>query len=199
VGPGEGSLKLLGLFMEWSRQGIAVVVPGEVEEKLFRYALGRLDRPEEELAGLWPELRRMGEKELAGFLAEYERFFASLPPFRVLGGELIAVHRALTPESLAQPLTMKTRQLCIGGAGTEEGKGSSGPTLEWVWEWNGVERVVCAGAPTRESRWVNRCIFLDGGAPWGGRIICLLYPELEMVTVETPRVRGDHELADFPQ
>ena len=170
----------LRLAMNMVRQGHALMVLGNHEDKLDRHLRGRKVSMNH---GFTATLRQL-EVETGDFKADCCQFIASLPSHLVLdGGGLVAVHAGLK-EGMHLRDTGAVRAYAIYGEVTGDVDQYGLPVrYNWAKDYRGKARVVYGHTPVAEPEWQNGAICIDTGCVYGGKLSALRYPELELVAV----------------
>lgn len=169
------------LVMDAVQRGGAFCVLGNHEDKLLRW----FKTPEKVKLnyGLAQSAEQFGA-EPPEQRARVQEFIARLPSHLVLdGGRLVVAHAGLTAEMHGR-VSGKVRAFAIYGDTTGESDEFGLPVrLNWAANYRARANVVYGHTPTLTPEWVNRCICIDTGCVFGGRLTALRYPEQELVSV----------------
>ena len=174
----------LRLAINMVRQGHALMVPGNHEDKLERHLRGRKVSMNHGFAATLNQL----EAESADFRQDCGDFFSTLPSHLVLdGGKLVVVHAGLQ-EGMQLRDTGAVKAYAIYGEVTGE-LDDYGLAVRYNWakDYRGRAKVVYGHTPVREPEWVNDTICIDTGCVYGGKVTALRYPELELVSVDAAK------------
>lgn len=176
---------VLRLAMGMVRNGHALAVPGNHEEKLIR----ALDGKNPKLShGLAETLEQMAD-EPEEFRAEVLRFCRELVSHLVLDdGKLVVAHAGLI-EKYQGRASGRVRAFALYGDTTGESDEYGLPIrLPWANDYRGSAMVLYGHTPTLEVTWVNNTACLDTGAVFGGSLSAMRYPEREVVSVPAEKV-----------
>ena len=185
VDRGPDTPGVLRLVLGMVRDGDALCVPGNHENKLLRAMRGRNVQVSHGLAESLAQLD--GEPE--EFRAEVESFLDGLVSHYVLdGGKLVVSHAGLT-EGLQGRASARVRSFCLYGQTTGETDEFGLPVrYPWANDYRGRAMVLYGHTPVPAPEWVNGTLCLDTGCVFGGRLTALKYPEREIVSVPAGRV-----------
>lgn len=185
VDRGPDTPGVLRLAAGMVRDGDALCVPGNHENKLLRAMRGRKVQVSH---GLAESLAQLAD-EPADFHADVEAFLDGLVSHYVLdGGKLVVSHAGLT-ERLQGRASARVRSFCLYGQTTGETDEFGLPVrYPWANEYRGRAMVLYGHTPVPTPEWVNGTLCLDTGCVFGGRLTALKYPEREIVSVPAARV-----------
>ena len=181
VDRGPASNKVLRLAMSMVKNGQALCVPGNHDDKLRRYLSGKKVKIAHGLAETIEQL----DGEPASFREDVQQFIGQLPYHLELdGGALLIAHAGLR-ESMHGRVGGAVRSFCLYGQTTGETDDNGLPVrYPWAQDYQGKPLIVYGHTPTENPQWFNRTICLDTGCVFGGKLTALRYPELELVAVE---------------
>jgi protein phosphatase len=184
VDRGPDSVRVLQQVMTLVRQGMALCVPGNHDDKLLRKLYGRNVSLNYGLAETWAQLSR----QPPAFLAKVETFLAGLPYFlRLDEGRLIVAHAGLDERMQrpgANPKAVKA--FCLFGPTTGETDEFDLPVrIDWAATYAGSAMVVYGHTPVAEARMLNNTVNIDTGCCFGGKLTVLRYPEQEFLSVNS--------------
>lgn len=188
VDRGPRSPDVLRLVMAMTRDGTALCVPGNHDDRLRRKLEGRDVRLAHGLAETLAQL----EGESAEFLAEARRFLNGLVGHYVLDeGRLVVAHAGMKAEFQGRS-SGAVRSFSLYGETTGE-TDEYGLPVRWNWagEYRGRAMVVYGHTPVFEPEWLNGTINIDTGCVFGGRLTALRYPERTLVSVEARRAYAE--------
>ena len=185
VDRGPDTPGVLRLVIGMARDGDALCVPGNHENKLLRALRGRKVQVTHGLAESLAQL----EAEPEGFRAEVESFLDGLISHYVLdGGKLVVSHAGLI-ERYHGRASGRVRSFCLYGETTGETDEFGLPVrYPWAADYRGKAMVLYGHTPVPSPEWVNGTLCLDTGCVFGGRLTALRYPEREVVSVPAARV-----------
>ncbi|HYK32293.1 MAG TPA: polynucleotide kinase-phosphatase [Streptosporangiaceae bacterium] len=185
VDRGPDTPGVLRLVLGMVRDGDALCVPGNHENKLLRAMRGRNVQVSHGLAESLAQLAAEPDE----FRAEVESFIDGLVSHYVLdGGKLVVSHAGLT-ERLQGRASARVRSFCLYGQTTGETDEFGLPVrYPWANDYRGRAMVLYGHTPVPSPEWVNGTLCLDTGCVFGGRLTALKYPEREIVSVPATRV-----------
>jgi protein phosphatase len=203
VDRGPGSVEVLELVLNMLDAGTALFVPGNHDNKLMRWLLGRPVRvakhglgvtiaqieslPTDRRDRLWkravPALRRA-----PGYLA-------------LDGGRLIITHAGIADDMIGR-WNRGIAEYCLYG--DVEAIDTHGRPVRRDWA---AARTAGADAPlivyghtvVDELCWVNRTLDIDTGCVFGGQLTALRYPECELVSVAAHEAYSPRRAAEQEQ
>lgn len=185
VDRGPDAPGVLRLVMGMVRNGHALAVPGNHEEKLVR----ALDGKKPNLSyGLAETLSQLAAEDEA-FRADVLAFCRELVSHLVLDdGRLVVAHAGLI-EKYHGRASGRVRAFALYGDTTGESDEYGLPVrLPWADDYRGDAVVLYGHTPVPEVTWVNNTACLDTGAVFGGALSAMRYPEREVVSVPAERV-----------
>lgn len=188
VDRGPDSPGVLRLVMGMVRDGQALAVPGNHEDKLVRALDGKAVKTGHGLAETLNQLAG----ESAEFRAEVREFARGLVSHLVLdGGKLVVAHAGL-PQRFHGRASARVRAFSLYGDTSGETDAYGLPVrYQWAADYRGSAMVLYGHVPTLEAEWVNGTMCLDTGCVFGGKLSALRYPEREVLSVPAERVWCD--------
>lgn len=188
VDRGPDSPGVLKLVMPMVKAGLAWCVPGNHDDKLRRWLIGKqvhirygLEATVAQLAGESDEFR----KEIAEFID------ALISHYVFDDGKLVVAHAGLK-ESMQGRGSGAVREFCLYGETTGETDEFGLPIrYNWAAEYKGKAMVVYGHTPVPEAQWLNNTIDIDTGCVFGGSLTALRYPEKELVSVPAAKVYSE--------
>ncbi len=185
VDRGPDSAGVLRLVMGMARDGSALCVPGNHENKLVRKLKGRTVQITH---GLGETLEQL-DRETPGFRTQVLEFLDGLVSHYVLDDGRLAVAHAGVKERMQGRAAAAVRDFALYGETTGETDEFGLPIrYPWANDYRGKAMVVYGHTPVPEPKWVNKTICIDTGCVFGGRLTALRYPEKELVSVPAARI-----------
>ncbi len=184
VDRGPDSPAVLHLVMNMVDDGVALLAPGNHDDRLRRKLEGRDVRVAH---GLEQTLRQLTRRDEA-FHERVGAFLSRLPSHLVLdGGRLVVAHAGLHAEFHNRE-SKRVRDLALYGE-TVGDHDPEGPPhrVDWAVSYRGTALVVYGHTPVQNAVWRHRTINLDTGCVFGGALSALRYPEHEVVSVPAER------------
>ena len=196
VDRGPNSVEVLRLVMDLVKQGVALVVPGNHDDKLKRYLWGKKVSLNHGLAETVAEL----EAQPADFIEEVKLFLESLVSHYVLDeGRLVVAHAGLREEMHGRA-SGAVRAFCLYGETTGETDEYGLPVrLNWAADYKGRAMIVYGHTPVPEAEWLNNTIDIDTGCCFGGKLTALRYPERALVSVAAKREYAESRRPFLPE
>ncbi len=185
VDRGPDSVGVLRLVMGMVRDGAALCVAGNHDDKLMRKLKGNDVMVAHGLAETLAQL----EPESEEFKERVRVFLEELPSHYVLdGGRLVVAHGGLK-EHYHGRVSKRVREFALyGGVNGETDEFGLPVRLDWAAEYRGTAAVVYGHTPVVQPEWVNGTIDIDAGCVFGGRLAALRWPEKELHSVAAARV-----------
>jgi|GEM_PF-3529952 len=174
---GPDSVGVLRLVMQLVREGSAIAVRGNHDDKLARMLGGAAVRVTHGLETTVAELEQVSEPEQREFAA----FLGGLPLQAVLDeGRLLVVHAA-APEGWSGK---RARAAALFGVTNGQKDENDLPVrVDWAESYRGKATVVHGHTVVPQVTEKNGVWCIDTGAAFGGPLSGLLYPEREVVRV----------------
>jgi polynucleotide kinase-phosphatase len=185
VDRGPDTPGVLRLVMGMVRNGHALAVPGNHEDKLVRALDGRKVQTSHGLAETLAQLAA----EPGDFRTEVREFCRGLVGHLVLDGGALVVAHAGMKEQYQGRASGRVRSFALYGDTTGESDEYGLPVrLPWADSYRGSAAVLYGHTPTVDAEWINNTMCLDTGCVFGGKLSALRYPEREVVQVDAERV-----------
>ncbi|GAB3490905.1 hypothetical protein GCM10027341_03210 [Spirosoma knui] len=180
VDRGPNSVAVLTLVMRLVKEGKALCVSGNHDDKLRRYLRGNRVSLTNGLA----ETVAQVEEQPRAVRDQIRSFLESLPYYvRLDGGRLLVAHAGLR-EDLHGRSGEVVRAFCLFGATNGQTDAFGLPVrLNWAAEYTGKTVIVYGHTPIANPVWLNNTIDIDTGCAFGGRLTALRYPERELISV----------------
>lgn len=180
-----------GCFRLWIRlvaEGKALFVPGNHDNKLMRYLLGRNVRMTHGLERSVAQLEALPEPERAELRASVMRFLEQAPPYLILDrGRLVVAHAGIEARMIgkvSKRITDFTLYGDVTSRKTPEGLPVRG---DWAAKYRGSRFIVYGHTPVPRPEIRNNTVNIDTGCVFGGSLTALRYPEKEFVQVRARR------------
>lgn len=181
---GPKNADVLRTLMRMVRAGTAFCVPGNHDDKLRRY----LNHGNVQIShGLENTIRELGCED-ERFLEEARTFLESLVSHYIFDeGRLVVSHAGIKEEYIGRA-SGRIRAFCLYGDTTGETDSSGLPVrLNWASDYRGSAMIIYGHTPQEEVRAVNRTYCVDTGCVFGGKLSCIRYPEMEVVSAAAHR------------
>ncbi len=179
VDRGPDSPGVLRLVMTMVRDGVALCIAGNHDQKLSRALRGRDVKVSH---GLERSLQQLEGN--AGLKSQAAEFLDGLISHYVLDdGKLVVAHAGLK-EDMQGRASGRVRDFALYGETTGETDEFGLPVrLDWAQNYRGRALVVYGHVAVAEPRWLNNTVNIDTGCVFGGNLTALRYPEKELVSV----------------
>jgi protein phosphatase len=180
VDRGPNTPAVLELVMRLCKEGKALSVPGNHDDKLMRMLQGKKVQLNH---GLEQSKAQLEGCSLA-FREAIIEFIDHLPSHLTLDdGKLIVAHAGLR-EDLQQRSSGMVREFCLYGETTGEIDSFGLPIRgNWAADYRGKAMVVYGHTPVQKAQWYNHTIDIDTGCVFGGALSALRYPEKVLLSV----------------
>lgn len=178
---GPENVKVLKLTMDMVKQGHAICVPGNHENKLLRWLNGRNVKLNYGLEVTTAEI----DKETDEFKQELATFIHGLISHFVFDdGQLVVAHAGMK-EAYQGRGSGKVRSFAMYGETSGETDEYGLPVrYNWAQDYRGKALVVYGHTPVPKAEFFNNTICIDTGCVFGGQLTALRYPERELVSVD---------------
>ena len=185
VNRGPDTPDVLRIVISMMRDGSALCVKGNHEEKLARRLRGAGHRPDPALDHSIAGINAAGPDFRSAVLT----FVASLPCHLWLDdGRLAVAHAGILPEMLGQD-TGAIEAFCLYGPPADRHNTDGKPLrVDWAAAYRGAATIVYGHTPMLRTRWVNNTLCIDTGCVAGNRLTALRWPEREIVDVAAQRI-----------
>ncbi|MBX3119404.1 MAG: polynucleotide kinase-phosphatase [Fimbriimonadaceae bacterium] len=180
VDRGPKSMEALKLAMSMVNAGTALCIPGNHDEKFYRYLGGRDVQIKHGLAETIEQL----EKEPPEFRDKLSKFLEGLVSHYWLdGGKLCVAHAGMKEEMIGRS-SRAVREFAMYGETTGETDEFGLPVrYQWAADYRGRTKIVYGHTPVPMAEWLNNTICLDTGCVFGGKLTALRYPEMTLIDV----------------
>lgn len=188
VDRGPKSMRVLRLVMHMVESGSALCVPGNHDEKFYRYLGGR----DIQLShGLEKTVEQL-QDEPTEFRQEVSKFLESLVSHYWLDqGKLCVAHAGLKAEMIGRS-SRAVREFAMYGETTGETDEFGLPIrYPWAQDYRGQTKIIYGHTPVPEPEWLNNTLCIDTGCVFGGKLTALRYPEMELVSVAAKHVYAE--------
>ena len=201
VDRGPDSVGVLRVVLSWVEQGRALMVPGNHDEKLYRWLQGRAVKVQGGLATTVSEWQELTVPEERLLRERFMRAMDQAPPYLWLdGGRLLVSHAGLEEVDHGR-VGDAVRAFCLFGKTTGKFIEGLPERLDWAAEYQGAPAVVHGHVPVRLAQWRNEVADVDLGVVFGGSLCAARWPERTFVSVPAVRTwwgAGRWGLAEQP-
>lgn len=190
---GPDSVGVLRLVMGMVREGKALAVRGNHDDKLFRALSGKDVKTSHGLAETLSQLSR----ETETFRNEVREFLGNLPIELILADDSISVSHAGLSEDLQGKNNSKAKGRALFGKTTGKNDANGLPErMDWAQEYHGGRIVVHGHTVMQNVRNLNNVWCIDTGCCFGGKLTALCFPGMQVLDVKALAVyspRDDFE------
>ncbi|MDP9380044.1 MAG: AAA family ATPase [Chloroflexota bacterium] len=176
------------LWMQLVADGKALFVPGNHDNKLMRYLMGRNVRITHGLEQSAQQLDNLSEAERNNLRTAILRFIRHAPPYLILdSGKLIVAHAGIKAQMIGK-VSKRIQDFTLYGDVTGERTPEGLPVRrDWAAKYHGRAFVVYGHTPVQKPGVRNNTVNIDTGCVFGGALTALRYPEKELVEVRARR------------
>jgi protein phosphatase len=184
VDRGPDSVGVLQLALDMVEAGRAFWVPGNHDDKFYRYLKGNPVKISHGLADTIQQLEALGEAERQALSERYLQRYRRIVDHLVLdGGKLVVAHAGMKKEMQGRT-GGRVRNFALYGETTGETDEFGLPVrLNWAADYQGKALVVYGHTPTPDAEFIGNTINIDQGCVFGGKLSALRYPAREVVSV----------------
>ncbi len=187
VDRGPSSVGVLRRVLPWLEDGRALFVPGNHDDKLWRWLQGRGVSLSGGLATTVAEWNALTEGEDRELRARFDRLMQGAAPYLWLdGGDLLVSHAGLEEPDHGR-IGAAVRAFCLYGKTTGREIEGFPERLDWAADYSGRPAVVHGHVPVRRAEWRMNTVDIDMGAVFGGALCAVRWPERTFVTVQAER------------
>lgn len=179
---GPSSPEVLDLVIRLHRDGRALAVVGNHDDRLLRYLLGRDVQTVHGLDLTIDQLDRYHRRE--GLKAAACQFIGALPDHLLLdSGRLVVAHAGLN-EARHGGVGRGVRAFALYGDVSGKTDADGFPIRgDWVADYRGAASVVHGHVVVESPVWRNNVLDIDTGCVFGGALTALRWPERTIVSI----------------
>lgn len=186
---GPQSIAALQFVLRHVEAGLALYVPGNHCDKLYRFFLGRNVQINNGLETTVAEYNQLTNQEKKRVKTRFMQLVEKSPYYLTLDeGRLIVSHAGIRQDLIGR-MNKAVKTFCLYGDITGEKHPDGRPVRrDWAKRYTGQTWIVYGHTPVEKPRFVNRTVNIDTGCVFGGHLTGLRYPELtyEMVPSSLP-------------
>jgi protein phosphatase len=181
---GPHSLQVIETVWSLWKKKLAIYVPGNHCNKLYRYFIGNKVQLLHGLETTAEELSSLSGKERNRYKSMFIELYEQSPLYQVLDDKkLVIAHAGIRAEDIGK-MNAKIKTFVLYGDITGEKNPDGTPVRrDWAKQYKGEAWIVYGHTPVEEPRFIGKTINLDTGAVFGGRLTALRYPEMETYSV----------------
>lgn len=169
--------------------GQAFCVPGNHDNKLLRYLLGRNVQINHGLDASIAQIEALPEPERTDWITAYVRFFGEFGSHLILDdGRLVVAHAGIREGDQGRD-SPRIRAFTLYGLTNGQHDENGLPIrVNWAADYTGAATVVYGHTPVTEPVWQNNTINIDTGCVFGACLTALRWPERELISVPARQV-----------
>jgi protein phosphatase len=181
---GPHSLQVIETVWRLWKNKLAVYVPGNHCNKLYRYFIGNKVQLLHGLETTVEELSALSAKEKNRYRSMFIELYEQSPLYQVLDDKkLVIAHAGIRAEDIGK-MNAKVKTFVLYGDITGEKNPDGTPVRrDWAKQYMGDAWIVYGHTPVEEPRFIGKTVNIDTGAVFGGRLTALRYPEIETYSV----------------
>jgi polynucleotide kinase-phosphatase len=188
VDRGPKVVEVLRLVMIMVRQGTALCIPGNHDDKLVRKLRGKNVQVSHGLAETLQQMESLTPEERGHFADFLDKLIGH---YWLDDGKLVVAHAGMKQRYIGRS-SRRVREFALYGETTGETDEYGLPVRHnWAAEYRGPAMVVYGHTPVLEPEWLNHTINIDTGCVFGGKLTALRYPERELVSVPAHRTYAE--------
>jgi protein phosphatase len=188
---GPNSIKVIQLVTRLVREDLALYVPGNHCDKLYRLFLGRDVQVTHGLETTVAELGKLSSETKQQVKKNFIHLVENAPLYLVLDkGQLIVSHAGIHQDLIGLQ-NKKVRTFCLYGDITGEKDETGFPIRrDWAQNYTGKSWIIYGHTPVKQPRFINNTVNIDTGCVFGGHLTGLRYPEMtfELIPSSLPFV-----------
>ncbi|GGE51337.1 bis(5'-nucleosyl)-tetraphosphatase PrpE [asymmetrical] [Pullulanibacillus camelliae] len=182
---GPNSVRMMQLVTQLVEEKLALYVPGNHCDKLYRYLIGRNVQIKHGLETTVAELDALDDRTFKklrhAFITLYE---SSTYYLHLDDGRLVVAHAGIKERDIGLPVNKRIKTFVLYGDITGGVDANGKPIrLDWAKHYQGEPWIIYGHTPVHEAREIRHTINIDTGCVFGGRLTALRYPEFERVSV----------------
>jgi protein phosphatase len=190
---GPDSVGTVRLVHRMWRDGVALVAPGNHDDKLLRYLHGRNVRLQHGIETTVAEYLSLDRPEREAFRQQMVDLVGGSKHYLTLDhGRLIVAHAGIKQHMIGD-FSGATRSMVLYGDTTGRTLPDGFPERrDWAAKYRGKPLIVYGHTPVKEAVLRNNTINIDTGCVFGGKLTAFRYPEQDVVQVPAHRVYWPH-------
>jgi protein phosphatase len=194
---GPDSVGTVYLVHRLWRAGVALIAPGNHDDKLLRYLRGHHVQLRHGIETTVAEFRALTPTEQQHFRATLEAMFGEAVPYLVLDqGRLVVAHGGIRADMIGDR-SRRTIDFVLYGDTTGRTTPEGLPERrDWAASYRGEPLVVYGHTPVPQAVLRNNTINIDTGCVFGGKLTAFRYPERAVVQVDANQTYWSLRVAD---
>ncbi|SDC29219.1 protein phosphatase/bis(5'-nucleosyl)-tetraphosphatase (symmetrical) [Pelagirhabdus alkalitolerans] len=184
---GPQSIQTIGLVYQLVyHDKIAIYIPGNHCDKLYRYFLGNNVQIRHGLETTVEEFLALSEKNKTHVKEQFMSLYENAPLyFKFEPLKLIVAHAGI-PEKAIGRKDKKVKSFVLYGDVTGQTHEDGRPVRrDWAADYQGEYWIVYGHTPVLEPRFLNKTVNIDLGCVFGHRLAAFRFPEKQIETVDS--------------
>lgn len=183
---GPASVDTMKLVTTMVKKNVALYVPGNHCNKLYRYFLGRNVQITHGLETTVQELEELPRKEYEEVKKSFMELYENAPLYLRLADDKVVVAHAGIREDMIGQKGKKVKTFVLYGDITGKKHPDGTPVRrDWAKHYKGKRLIVYGHTPVHEPRKINNTINIDTGCVFGGALTAFHYPEETFTSVKS--------------
>jgi protein phosphatase len=197
---GPSSVDMIRIVTDLVERGLALYVPGNHCNKLYRFLIGHRVQVSHGLETTVQELDQLDSNQRARISERFISLYKKAPLILYLDHQQVAVcHAGIREEDLDKPITRRVKTFALYGDITGKKDVNGMPERrDWAKFYHGDPLIVYGHTPVTKPRWKNHTLNLDTGCVFGGMLSALRYPEMETISVASSLPEIAERFRSFP-
>lgn len=181
---GPQSLAVIDVVYNLAAKDMALYVPGNHCNKLYRYFLGNKVQITHGLETTVDEYEELDSKERMEIRQKFMKLYEQAPLYHVLDSKRLVIAHAGIREDYIGNHSSKVKSFVLYGDITGEKNPDGTPVRrDWAKQYEGKAAIVYGHTPVKEVRKIKNTYNIDTGAVFGNKLTALRYPEMEILSV----------------
>ncbi|MFC4620141.1 bis(5'-nucleosyl)-tetraphosphatase PrpE [Camelliibacillus cellulosilyticus] len=195
---GPESVNMMRLVSALINKNLALYVPGNHCDKLYRYLIGRNVQIKHGLETTVAELQALSDPDRRQISEAFKKLYETSPLYLTLAsGKLVVAHAGIKEEDIGKS-NKRVKSFVLYGDTTGDTDEQGFPIRrDWAKHYHGDAWIVYGHTPVKEPRRLNHTINIDTGCVFGGRLSALRWPELEIISVDSSQPFVEEKFHEF--
>ncbi|MCO7174530.1 bis(5'-nucleosyl)-tetraphosphatase PrpE [Sporolactobacillus kofuensis] len=197
---GSSSVAMIRIVTRLVDQGLALYVPGNHCNKLYRFLIGRHVQVAHGLETTVQELDQLDAQVRDQVSMQFINLYTKAPLILYLDQQrLVVCHAGIQEQDLNQPISNRIKTFVLYGDITGKKDVNGLPERrDWAMHYHGDPLIVYGHTPVLKPRWKNRTLNVDTGCVFGGMLSALRYPEMDVVSIASSMPYSENRFRSFP-
>ncbi|WP_240374887.1 bis(5'-nucleosyl)-tetraphosphatase PrpE [Bacillus piscicola] len=175
---GPNSTAVIQIVAKMVEKQVALYVPGNHCNKLYRYFLGRNVQITHGLETTVAELKELSTRDYKLIRKAFVNLYESSPLYLLLDDQRVVAAHAGIREDLIGRTGNKVKTFVLYGDITGATNPDGTPLRrDWALQYQGESLVVYGHTPVTQPRMIGNTVNIDTGCVFGGKLTAFHYPE----------------------